>query len=153
MCAAGAMGSSNPCRCFLIGHTRDSDVLGLLPTVADTQDVRATHDLCMSCWAADEGLMALAKGCSLLRYLNLTWCIQLTDRGFTTLAACCHHLQWLSLHGIRGLTDKSVHALSASCARSLRTLDIHGCCNAGLSGDLDKLRALFPSVVCWRVHS
>ena len=82
-------------------------------------------DLCGLSKLEDAHLGALQP--SRLRWLNLTWCPQLTDASLVPLLLRAPTLEWLSLHGNTHVTDAVIHALQSACSATLHTLDVKGC--------------------------
>ena len=89
-----------------------------------------------------------------MRRLNLTWCVQVDDFGIMAVATHCKQLELLSIYGLRGVTDQSIALLAApgGCRGTLRTLDVHGCCNISTRSNEDLLE-LFPKLTCFIHHS
>lgn len=59
----------------------------------------------------DDGLLAIAMGCSRLEYINLNNCLDLTDKSLIMLAKQCKKLKLLYISNCPLLTDKTLLAL------------------------------------------
>ncbi|XP_065637104.1 F-box protein At3g58530 isoform X2 [Quercus suber] len=108
-------------------------------------------DLCGAQNLSDDGLSCIAE-CVNLVSLNLTWCVRVTDEGVMAIAQGCTSLEFLSLFGIVGVTDKCLEALSSSCSNTITTLDVNGCIGIKRRSR-DELLHLFPHLKCFKVHS
>lgn len=108
-------------------------------------------DLCGAQNLSDDGLSCIAE-CVNLVSLNLTWCVRVTDEGVIAIAQGCTSLEFLSLFGIVGVTDKCLEALSSSCSNTITTLDVNGCIGIKRRSR-DELLHLFPHIKCFKVHS
>ncbi|XP_057983670.1 F-box protein At3g58530 isoform X2 [Malania oleifera] len=108
-------------------------------------------DLCGAQNLSDHALSCIAT-CKHLTSLNLTWCVLVTDEGVIAIAQGCTSLEFLSLFGIVGVTDKSLEALSRSCSKTITTLDVNGCIGIKRRSR-GELLELFPHVSCFKVHS
>ena len=105
------------------------------------------------------------QGCPNMRRLNLTWCVQVDDHGIMAVATHCKRLELLSVYGLKGVTDQSIALLAApgGCAGTLRTLDVHGCCNVSFGREegggcnvqalTEALLERFPKLTCFLHHS
>ncbi len=58
-------------------------------------------------YMSDKGLLAVAKGCPLLRVLKIQ-CINVTDESLATVGTSCLSLEVLALYSLQRFTDKSV---------------------------------------------
>ncbi|XP_057422681.1 F-box protein At3g58530 [Lotus japonicus] len=108
-------------------------------------------DLCGAQNLSDQGLHCISK-CKDLVSLNLTWCVRVTDEGVIAVAQGCTSLEFLSLFGIVGVTDKCLEALSKSCSDKITTLDVNGCIGIK-KRSREELLQLFPYLKCFKVHS
>ncbi|KAL6997507.1 beta-aspartyl-peptidase, partial [Sarracenia purpurea var. burkii] len=108
-------------------------------------------DLCGAQNLTDQGLSCITK-CNNLSSLNLTWCVRVTDEGVIAIAEGCSSLEFLSLFGITGVTDKSLEALSRCCSTTITTLDVNGCIGIKRRSR-EELLQLFPHLRCFKVHS
>merc|ERR1711972_935572 len=114
-------------------------------------------DLC-GCRIEDEAIVKFLDACapSRLEILNLTWCPALTDTAVVSIARSCPVLGWFSIFGNLHIGTSAIETLAASaCSKSgrLHSLDVRGLTQATeYALDLDKLRLLFPSVVCCDLH-
>lgn len=97
----------------------------------------ATEDYCYSLAnpgdeydvITDEGLEAVANGCSNLKNLKLRWRLKVGDHGLTALAKKCLFLEHVDLSFCKGITDDSLKALSS--LSGLKTLILRGCWQFG----------------------
>ena len=98
----------------------------------------------------DDGLEVILENLLMLKYLDLSWCRNLTsrclinwvsfpknlssillnhcelidDNGITCLSICCTHLRVIEVEGCKKLTDKSLIAISENC-RTLKILNLN----------------------------
>ena len=108
-------------------------------------------DLCGLSKLEDAHLGALQP--SRLRWLNLTWCPQLTDASLVPLLLRAPTLEWLSLHGNTHVTDAVIHALQRACSATLHTLDVKGCtAMEQASRTPQALKARLPRLQVFAVH-
>lgn len=73
----------------------------------------------------DDGLAAIATGCSKLQKLNLCYCTQITDQGMKHLS-CLEDLRDLELRGLHHVTSLGVTSIAIGCRR-LTELDLKRC--------------------------
>ena len=75
--------------------------------------------------ATNEGMEQLGRGCSKLRYLNVSWNNGVSDAGVCAVLRHCPQLGHLVLEGVKQLTDAGIlQALRAAPRDSLRVLDL-----------------------------
>ena len=74
---------------------------------------------------SDLSVLALAAGCTELRYVSLAHCA-ITDASVQKLARSARRLRYLNVHDCRDVTDASVTQLALRCKR-LRHLDVGKC--------------------------
>ena len=82
----------------------------------------------------DDALYALARGSTMLQFLNLSDCSGITDAGIKELVCCCTELSTLSLSRCNAATDELLQSISRFCSK-LSTLLLSGCemvSNAGV---------------------
>jgi F-box/leucine-rich repeat protein 2/20 len=75
----------------------------------------------------DDGLGALAKGCSSLTDLSLYWNVKIGDKGISSMVRNNTSLTKLSLSGCKRLTDEGAVEVAKSCV-GLVSLDLTRCC-------------------------
>ncbi|CAM0910092.1 unnamed protein product [Alopecurus aequalis] len=81
----------------------------------------------------DNGLSAVARGCSSLRSLALWDVPQVTDAGLAEIAAGCPYLEKLDITGCPLITDKGLVAVAEGCP-NLKTLTIEACSGVANEG-------------------
>ncbi|XP_039262916.1 F-box and leucine-rich repeat protein 13-like [Styela clava] len=75
----------------------------------------------------DEIIRAIAEGCPVLLYLNLSY-TEITDGTLRTLARCCLNMQYLSLAYCNKFTDRGLYYLATGKGcKKLTYLDLSGC--------------------------
>ncbi|KAI4329928.1 hypothetical protein MLD38_028256 [Melastoma candidum] len=77
--------------------------------------------LCRS--IGDESVLAIAKGCPLLREWNLALCMEVKISGWESVGKFCNNLKILHVNRCRNLCDRGLRALSEGC-RKLKILYI-----------------------------
>jgi F-box/leucine-rich repeat protein 2/20 len=75
----------------------------------------------------DDGLEALAKGCSSLTDLSLYWNVKIGDKGISSMVRNNSSITKLSLSGCKRLTDEGAVEVAKSCV-GLISLDLTRCC-------------------------
>lgn len=75
----------------------------------------------------NKGVLAVAKGCSLLKNLSLQ-CINVTDEALTAVGVFCLSLESLALYSFQRFTDKLVSLLIDLYHILFLYLFIHICC-------------------------
>lgn len=114
-------------------------------------------DLC-GCRVEDGAIVRWLDSCapSKVEILNLTWCPALTDTTVLAIAQSCPNLAWLSVFGNLNITSYAIERLAAApCGEGgkLHSLDVRGLTKAQeYALDSDRLRTLFPALVCWDLH-
>lgn len=58
-------------------------------------------------YVSDKGMLAVAKGCPLLKVLKIQ-CVNVTDEALAVVGTCCLSLEFLALYSLQKFTDKSV---------------------------------------------
>lgn len=74
----------------------------------------------------DAGLLAIAKGCKKVTFLNLENCSVLTDRSVVEIAKACCSMQLANLSGCNQLTNRSVVAMGKSW-KDLQSVNLSRC--------------------------
>jgi len=101
-------------------------------------------DLSMCRRVTDQGMLALLKGGSKLRSLNLYDCVLLTAHSLNTLADLCPDLRYLGAYGLDELTKAA--ALSfLSKAKRIERMDLGGCMKLS-PADIDALAKQFRRI-------
>ncbi|RYG65258.1 hypothetical protein EON64_12300 [archaeon] len=78
------------------------------------------------CNISDAGLLAVARGCKRLRFLNLENCTLLTDKSLVELAKNCVCMQLANLTNCSQLTNKAAVAMGRSW-KDLRSINLSRC--------------------------
>lgn len=65
----------------------------------------------------DETIMAISKGCPLLKEWNLSLCTQIGLSGWESIGMYCDNVEKLHVNGCRGLCDRGFLALGNGCKR------------------------------------
>ncbi|KAJ0092895.1 hypothetical protein Patl1_25504 [Pistacia atlantica] len=73
----------------------------------------------------DKGVLAVARGCPLLKVLKLQ-CVNVTDEALIAVGTHCLSLELLELNTFRRFTDKSLCAIGNGCKR-LKNLSLSDC--------------------------
>ena len=74
----------------------------------------------------DPTLIAIGKGCPMLRSLNVSRCGIITDKGIMAVAHGCPRLQHLNVAGAKKVTEKGLCSLAQTCS-GLQLLNVTGC--------------------------
>ena len=78
----------------------------------------------------DDSVIEMTRNFVNLKYLNLTWCLNLSDRSIVEgVSKYLNKLNLLSVYGLVKITDLSIKSLleNDSLRNELITLDINGC--------------------------
>ena len=78
----------------------------------------------------DDSVIEMTRNFVNLKYLNLTWCLNLSDRSIVEgVSKYLDKLNLLSVYGLVKITDLSIKSLleNDSLRNELITLDINGC--------------------------
>ncbi|CAM8902992.1 unnamed protein product [Rhodiola kirilowii] len=73
----------------------------------------------------NEGVLAVARGCPLLKVLKLQ-CVNVTDEALQSVGSSCQSLEQLALYSFQRFTDKSLRAIGNGCKR-LKDLTLSDC--------------------------
>ncbi|KAJ9700182.1 hypothetical protein PVL29_005822 [Vitis rotundifolia] len=73
----------------------------------------------------NEGVLAVAEGCRLLKVLKLL-CINVTDEALEAVGTCCLSLEVLALYSFQKFTDRSLSAIGNGC-KKLKNLILSDC--------------------------
>jgi hypothetical protein len=101
-------------------------------------------DLSMCRSIRDSGMMALLKGGSKLRSLNLYDCSGITSQTINALADCCTNLRYLGAFGLDDLTANVARSFLKR-AKRLQKVDFGGCAKLN-SSDIEALAKEFSRV-------
>lgn len=119
-CGGGAIREIRACFCKAI----DASILRSLPAMPSLRTLQL--DGCQD--VDDDGLVAIAQRCTLLRKFSLYWNVRVTDRGLCRLLRGQKkgNLQSLSFSGCKNLTDETVQRIVGHAA-TLEILDLTRC--------------------------
>ena len=87
----------------------------------------------VGCKLSEQGLLAVANGCSELTALYVDASSGITDSVITTIAQYCPKLKILQALGCSALGDEGLVALARHC-RALKRVDVRGCDNVTVVG-------------------
>ncbi|KAK4477981.1 hypothetical protein RD792_017246 [Penstemon davidsonii] len=73
----------------------------------------------------NKGMLAVAKGCRLLKVLKLQ-CVNITDEALEAVGLFCLSLELLALYSFQKFTDRSLYAIGNGCKR-LKNLTLSDC--------------------------
>ena len=84
-------------------------------------------------YVSDKGMLAVAKGCPLLKVLKIQ-CVNVTDEALAVVGTCCLSLEFLALYSLQKFTDKSVtvHLPIVICFFLSFFFSLYLCCNKNL---------------------
>ncbi|KNC51916.1 uncharacterized protein AMSG_08153 [Thecamonas trahens ATCC 50062] len=100
----------------------DDDVVDVVDGYGDELQ---SIDLKGSC-VSDDSIIAIARACPLLAYIDLSQTSLVTDRALSALAAGCPRLMRVKLARAKGVSDAGLVALASSCSE-LVEVDVSGC--------------------------
>ncbi|KAG9139459.1 hypothetical protein Leryth_020703 [Lithospermum erythrorhizon] len=95
----------------------------------------------------DDSLVTIGNVYHVLESLVITRCDHVTDAGVIAVAVGCTQLKFLSLFGIPGVTDRCLETLSEISADTLTSLDVD-CCIGIERQSQEELLRLFPNLQC-----
>nr|XP_023922352.1 F-box/LRR-repeat protein 4 isoform X3 [Quercus suber] len=76
-------------------------------------------------YVSDKGMLAVAKGCPLLKVLKIQ-CVNVTDEALAVVGTCCLSLEFLALYSLQKFTDKGLRAIGSGC-KKLKNLTLSDC--------------------------
>ncbi len=122
MMASGSLRHCEDCNLEYAQNITDDSVRALsMATALRRLNLNACQDY------TDDGLQALAKGCSSLTDLSLYWNVKIGDNGICAIVKQNTALTKLCLSGCKRLTDDGVVEVVKACTK-LVSLDLTRCC-------------------------
>ncbi len=113
-------------------------------------------DFCGCKLILDDSIIEMTRNFVNLKYLNLTWCLNLTDRSIVEgVSKHLNKLNLLSVYGLVKITDESIKSMlkNEALRNQLETLDINGCKEITICSDHESIVKLFPNVRITVFHS
>lgn len=80
----------------------------------------------------DKGISAVARGCTILEMINISYCENITDSALISLSNCCK-LNTLESRGCPLITSSGIKSIAVRC-KQLAKLDIKKCLNVNDAG-------------------